>query len=47
MLQDPGAVPVVAVKLDMPESCLDVICGNDCDFLNGLKLVARMDITLR
>lgn len=46
MLQEPGAVQVVAVKLDMPESCLDVICGSDCDFLNGLKSVARSDITL-
>lgn len=44
MLQEPGAVPVVTVKLETPESWRDVICGNDCDFLSGLNSLDDTDI---
>lgn len=37
MLHEPGAVPVVTVRPDTPESCLDVMWGSDRDFRNGLK----------
>lgn len=38
-------MPVDTVMPDTFESCLDaMICGNDCDFLNGLYSLDAIDI---
>lgn len=46
-LHEPVAVFVVAVIPDTPESCLEAMCGNECDRRNNLHSPdADIDIIL-